>query len=104
MNAGVLFIHAKKFNQLKLFDKIIKFYNKYAEEIKYVNQSGYSYLFEKYSNLCYIKISDIENVKPLNEDIDDKHFNKVRIFHCNGAKKNSFYDTYHKIMGYKNEL
>ena len=101
LNAGILFINAKKFNELNLFDDIIKFYNKNANNILYVNQSGYSYLFEKYSDLCYIKPSKEINIKPLIngiEDIDNKYYNNVKIFHCNGENKEQFYNTYNKIM------
>ena len=67
LNAGILFINSKLFNDLNIFDDIVNFYNDNANSIKYVNQSGYSYLFEKYSdrpiftrtwstNLAHIKI------------------------------------------------
>ncbi len=99
LNAGILFINSKLFNDLNIFDDIVKFYNDNANSIKYVNQSGYSYLFEKYNDKCYIKISDTINIRPLNNDDKDIHYNNVKVFHCNGADKISFYKNYEKIMG-----
>ena len=98
LNAGILFINAKLFNKLNLFDDIVIFYNEYADEIRYVNQSGYSYLFNKYSDKCKIKISDEFNIRPLYNDIDNNHFNHVKIFHCNGDDKSLFYKIYKKII------
>lgn len=97
INAGILYINCKLFNELKLFKKILSFYKNNSLTIKYVNQSGYAYLFEIYYKQCYIKISDIINVRPLYNN--DEQINNVKIFHCNGASKNLFDITYNKIMG-----
>ena len=46
LNGGILYINAKAFNDNKMFEDIVKYYNDNAENIYYMNQDGYQYLFD----------------------------------------------------------
>ncbi len=93
-NAGILFINAKKFNKLNLFDDIKEFYKKNADTIKYMNQSGYEFIMNKHKRICNIEVSDEYNIRPTYEHSDVN----IKVFHCNGAEKNYFYIYYKQII------
>ena len=47
LNAGILFINAKQFNDMNLFDIILKYYKENAKYIRFVNQTGTTHMFTK---------------------------------------------------------
>ena len=105
INAGILFINAEVYNKLITLPDILNFYYENDENIHYVNQSCYKYLFDKFSDKCHIEQSDIYNIRPLfkygkdiNNEMNEEHYNKVKIFHLNGSQKFLYKETYNKIM------
>lgn len=64
INGGILYINNVEFNNLNLFNEVISYYKDNNESIHYMNQDAYQYIFDKYSDKCYIEISDIYNIKP----------------------------------------
>lgn len=94
INGGIIYINAKMFNEMNLFDDILDFYKHNAKNIKYVNQSGYFYLYEKYNNICKIEYSDIYNITPIfGEDNSN-----IKVYHFNGPYKDLFFKYYNIIM------
>lgn len=94
MNGGIVYINAKMFNEMNIFDEILSYYQNNAKEIHYVNQSGYFYLFTKYSDICHIEYSDKYNIMPLY----GKDNSNINIYHFNGPYKNLFFRYYNIIM------
>lgn len=102
LNAGVLFINAKLFNKLISLNDILNFYKENDDKIWYVNQSCYTWLFDKFSDLCKIEINNYFNVHPYaNEaflEVAYESLDYVKIFHCNGPTKFNFEKIYLEIM------
>lgn len=100
LNAGILFINAKLFNELNIFNEIINFYQKNYDRIEFVNQSGYEYLLKKYSDKSIIKIDDYINIRPFINipELFESQISRCKVFHCNGINKENFFKTYKIIM------
>lgn len=100
LNAGILFINAKQFNDMNLFDIILKYYKENAKYIRFVNQTGYNYLFNKFEDKCTIKIENDINIKPFINypEVFERQIKNAKIFHCNGKNKRNFIPTYNIIM------
>jgi len=100
LNAGILFIDAKQFNDMNLFDIILKYYKENTKDIKFVNQSGYNYLFNKFKDKCTIKIENDINIHSFINypEIFKNQIKRVKIFHFNGQNKENFIPTYKIIM------
>lgn len=98
INSGILFINNKIYNEMNIFDEILKFYKENSETIYYVNQDAYQYIFDKYKDICKIEKSEIYNVKLTAPYYFNKEFNKIKIFHFNGGDKYNFLYTYLYIL------
>ena len=100
LNAGILFINAKQFNDMNLFDIILKYYDENANNIIFVNQTGYNYLCNKFKDKCTIKIENDINIKPFINypELFERQIKNTKIFHCNGKNKRNFIPTYNIIM------
>ena len=94
INGGIVYTNGKMFNKLNLFDEIVEYYKENYNDIVYVNQSGYFYLYKKYKDLCHIEYSNIYNITPTFGNDNSK----IKVYHFNGPYKDLFYKYYDIIM------
>lgn len=92
INAGVMYVNNKLYNELHLFEEIIRFYKDFSSQIKYVNQTAYSYLFNKYN--CKLIISKEYNSKIWDMSRYKELVKYIKIHHITGENKNLFYKIY----------
>lgn len=95
LNGGIIYINSKAFKENNMFNDIVNFYTENAENIYYMNQDGYQYLFDKYANKSDIQISDEYNVKYIENSLETEKI--IKIFHFNGADKIYMYSIYEQI-------
>lgn len=98
MNGGLLYINIEKFNKLRLFKTIVRFYAENADKIRFINQTCYDYLFDTYRDCCKTIISDIYNIRMWNINRYNELLEKVKIFHFNGEDKSLYYRVYNDVM------
>lgn len=101
LNGGILFINAKAFNEMNMFDDIVSFYINNSKNIYYMNQDGYQYLFEKYYEHSRIEISDIYNINIQYIFNLKHHETPIKIFHFNGVNKTLMYSIFEYLIANK---
>ena len=95
-NCGIMYINTKKYNSLISLQEIFDYYNENADNIYYMNQTCYFYLFNKYS--ATIEISESFNKKLTHNFYKPNELNMIKVFHFTGANKAKMYSTFDYIM------